>query len=451
MDTFTSSVTSQTFTLTSFDAIVSHINCSFVAFYRNDHDDQSRFMPADVMQESFYRALVQFPIMAGDLVQRDDGGLEVTVDQHNLNMPNYCESTADDMHFKDIKATNYSPEFWPKGLENSGIALAINISHAIGDAVCYNALADVWANEMCALEAGRIAAEISFLFDRSIVQKCLPAERTPLDSTTLALYTQPNPEAEAFARLPPHERHALVLDKIGRGTVRQHSLFRFRTKELDDLVQQTKEFVPDGIHLSVSDVLVTVIAKTLAQAHKGIAVASGTDTIERRQGMHKIDFPCNVRPHLGIPGNYTGNMLYQILTYNTIEQAESPTSSQSVAEIAVKIRAGLKAAKAPLISELFDTLEADPTRFTRTMMATNMFQQTVSITNHCKGPVFTSDFGYGKPEFMIMSPPFQMGAICLMLAKPQCKDMYVTLTETPAILKQICANKAWMELTERMY
>ncbi|KAJ1937038.1 hypothetical protein FBU59_004870, partial [Linderina macrospora] len=373
--------------------------------------------------------------MVGDLVQRDDGGLEVAVDQHDLNMPDYCESTADDIHFKDIETTNYNPEFWPKGLvpcgpisvrdersgrikllqvhivrfkDNSGLALVANIAHAIGDGICYGALGETWANEMRALEAGQPAAEIPLLFDRSIVQKSLPTERAPLDNTTLALYTQPNPEAEAFARLPPHERHALILGKIGQDTKRQHSLFRIRTRELDDLVQQTNEFVPDGVHLSVSDVLVTVIAKTLAQVHKGIAVASGTDTIERRQGMHKIDFPCNVRRHLGIPDNYTGNVIYQILTYNTIEQAESPTTPQSVAEIAVKIRAGVKAAKAPLIAELFDTLEADPTRFTRTMMATNMFQQTVSITNQSKGPVIRTNFGYGKPKFVIMSPPFQM-------------------------------------------
>ncbi|KAJ1936974.1 hypothetical protein FBU59_004890, partial [Linderina macrospora] len=470
MDIFTSSITSQTFKLSSFDAIVSHTNSSFVAFYRNDHHDQSKFMPVDMMRESFYRTLVHFPIMVGDLVQRDDGGLEVAVDQHDLNMPDYCESTVDDMHFKDVEATNFNPEFWPKGLipwesvaikdkksgrikllqvhivrfkDNSGLALAFNYVHAIGDAVYCRVWGNVWATEMRALEAGQPVAEIPLLFDRSIVQKCLPLERTPLDNTTKAFLTTPNAEAEAFARLPPHERHVLILDKINRDDMRRQSLFKFRAKELGELVQEVNEFVPDGVHLSTSDVMITVIAKTLAQAHRAITEASGIDTSDRGQSVHKIDFPCNVRRHLSVPDNYMGNVLYQILTYNTVEQVESPTTPQSIAEIAVKIRAGIKAVKAPLIAELFETLEADPTRFTRPLMAANIFQQTMSITNQRHASTFSVDFGYGVPEFAIVSPAIQLQMMCMLFAKPKWNDTYVTLAERSDVLELVCGNKAW--------
>ncbi|KAJ1949097.1 hypothetical protein EC988_004907 [Linderina pennispora] len=476
MTIFTSPIRSETYKLNSFDAIVSHINALFVVFYRNNHHDPPSFMPAEAMQDSFYRTLSRFPILAGDMIQRGDGGLEIVVDQDNLNMPEYHDSTLEDMHFDDFQSTSFDPRFWPKGLvnvgpvalkdrqsgrikllhvnimrfkDNSGLALFINFAHAIGDAVMYKAFGDVWTEEMRAMETGEPAAQIPLLFDRAVVQDSLPSERTPLDDTTKALLTQPNSEAEKFARLQPHERHSLILERMRQNSGRQNSLFRIRTEQFGGLVQKVNRCASSGLRLSTNDIVVTLIAKTLAQAYGAVAATSGPG--HNRQGLLKIDFPCDVRQRLGVPSNYMGNMLLQILTTSPIEQAQSPMTPQSVAEIATKVRTALDAARAPLIAEVYDTLEADPTRFTRPMMATNMFQQIVSITNQWGAPPFIHDFGYGLPEFVTTAPPFQDAAICILRARPQTDDMFVTLTEKPSVLEHVRANKAWSKVAESVF
>ncbi|KAJ1956802.1 hypothetical protein EC988_001160 [Linderina pennispora] len=161
MYSFANTVKSQTFRLISFDAIVLHINTSFVAFYKNSTSNGEDFASDDIITAAFYRALVQIPIMAGELVQRNDGRVEIVVNKAKLNMPNYRMSIADNVHFDSIQSAKINPSAWPKGLatagaiavanpqsnqlhlmhtrvlrfkENSGIAFVVNIAHVVSDA-----------------------------------------------------------------------------------------------------------------------------------------------------------------------------------------------------------------------------------------------------------------------------------------------------------------------------
>ncbi|ORX65557.1 hypothetical protein DL89DRAFT_310771 [Linderina pennispora] len=138
-----------------------------------------------------------------------------------------------------------------------------------------------------------------------------------------------------------------------------------------------------------------------------------------------------------------GNVLYQILTYNSIEQAESPITPKSIAEMAIKSRAALGAATAPLIAQLYDTLEADPTRFTHPLIVDNMFKNTVTISNQSRVPLYTPDFGHWMPEFVTLSPEFQLGVICIIPVHPPSNDLHVAFAESEAVLGHVCMNKAW--------
>ncbi|ORX67435.1 hypothetical protein DL89DRAFT_259318 [Linderina pennispora] len=237
---FANTVKSQTFRLTSFDAIVSHINTSFVAFYKNNTSDGEDFASDDIITAAFYKALVHFPIMAGELVQRNDGRFEIVVDKPKLNMPNYRMSITDDVHFGPVQSAKFSPPAWPKGLatagaiavanpqsnqlhlmhahvvrfkENSGAAFFVNITHVVGDASCCRAFVQVWANYMRELKIGRAAVKLPLLFGRAVFQKCIPSERMPLDDMAHAFLTQPNPKAEKFARLSSNDCSMLVLKR----------------------------------------------------------------------------------------------------------------------------------------------------------------------------------------------------------------------------------------------
>ncbi|KAJ1956801.1 alpha 1,2 mannosyltransferase, partial [Linderina pennispora] len=116
--------------------------------------------------------------------------------------------------------------------------------------------------------------------------------------------------------------------------------------------------------------------------------------------------------------------------------------------MAVKSRTALDAATAPLIAQLYGTLEADPTRSTRPLIVDNMLKNAVTISNQSRAPLYTPDFGHGMPEFVTLSPKFQLGVICIMPVHPPSNNLYVAFAKSGAVLGHVCMNKAWASIAE---
>ncbi|KAJ2494305.1 Replication factor A protein 1, partial [Coemansia sp. RSA 2049] len=50
------------------------------------------FMPANVLEQAFYKTLQGFPILAGQLKTADSGRQYIEIDKDNLNMPVYTDT-----------------------------------------------------------------------------------------------------------------------------------------------------------------------------------------------------------------------------------------------------------------------------------------------------------------------------------------------------------------------
>ncbi|KAJ1962310.1 hypothetical protein GGI12_002720, partial [Dipsacomyces acuminosporus] len=106
MNEFINSVEPQTFSLSHLDSIVQVPNVQFVMVYENE-DGTGDYMPSDNLQQAFYKALQQFPILVGHIKETEHGMASAVVDKDNLNMPEYRE-LASDVHYSELKAASFS-------------------------------------------------------------------------------------------------------------------------------------------------------------------------------------------------------------------------------------------------------------------------------------------------------------------------------------------------------
>ncbi|KAJ1909472.1 hypothetical protein LPJ71_003513, partial [Coemansia sp. S17] len=162
MEYFTANVESQTIELAVLDTLSSFSNIPFIYHFENTMaaDKRDLFMPGDALQDSFYKTLLEFPLLAGHLYMGAEGRGSVVVDRNNLNLPEYRESTCD-VHFDELKAANYNWDLFPKDLvsvcvvttagadgviklanihcarlrDNSGMLLFANMSHYVVDGI----------------------------------------------------------------------------------------------------------------------------------------------------------------------------------------------------------------------------------------------------------------------------------------------------------------------------
>ncbi|KAJ1941158.1 hypothetical protein FBU59_003581 [Linderina macrospora] len=160
MDEFISTVKSQSFPLSVLDTQTSFSNIPYIFFYENA-DASAEFMNPDLLRTTFYKTLTVYPILAGNVCMDDHGQARVVVEKDNLNMPEYLETSSDNISYSAIKDAQFRPETWPSGVatvgpiaragadgklkllnvhvvrlkDNSGVILFVNIPHYVVDGV----------------------------------------------------------------------------------------------------------------------------------------------------------------------------------------------------------------------------------------------------------------------------------------------------------------------------
>ncbi|KAJ1734881.1 hypothetical protein LPJ72_002148 [Coemansia sp. Benny D160-2] len=95
MDSFTSSVNSQVIYLDGYDTESTTVSIQNCYWFKNDSPSSANeFMPAKVLEDAFYKALLEFPILAGYIKTNSYSRMYIDVNKDNLNMPVYTDTTA---------------------------------------------------------------------------------------------------------------------------------------------------------------------------------------------------------------------------------------------------------------------------------------------------------------------------------------------------------------------
>ncbi|ORX73284.1 hypothetical protein DL89DRAFT_320894 [Linderina pennispora] len=471
MDTFIDSVVSQTLHLSIGDAYLSSLTIQLISFYENSTGNAD-FMSSDKLEQAFYRALCAFPVYAGMVHWSSNGLLEVSIDKDNLNMPGYTESTTDIL-FGDLKAAKYNPVSWPPGLlsvettplpdardgktrmlnvhivrckDNSGVIIFVCGNHAIADGTGFYTFIQRWADEMRALVKGMPAPTDTFSFDRSILTDASALSRRELDSEELEQVQS------LFSTERNREYQKGILASGNKG-----SLYRVSKDKLDRLGSEVSVHTSGNMRLSANDVLSALIAKTLAQAAKdqtddGADLAPTSSNVSAVLPLQKIGIACNVRPRLGEAyTNYIGNGLYPLSFTHSFESSASETTSESLAQVACKIRKAVGSVQKQQVTEFFNGIEADPVPFVSARASPDKHKHDTIITNHSRFKIYEQDFGYGIPVFASPRPHSTTSCVRILPVHPPSNDVHVFIIDTPSMLKSIRGNKFWNGIAEFVY
>ncbi|KAJ1964059.1 hypothetical protein GGI12_001672 [Dipsacomyces acuminosporus] len=495
-DEFKRTVSPQVVELSCLDMPISMCNIPLVFVYENS-EGEGDFMSSVLMKHSFYKALQQFPFLAGHLTDEGCGRANIAVDKDNLNMPIYKESTSE-THYSELKDANFSWDKWPKGLAlnevtisvwamdqikllavnivrlraNSGLALFLSVPHCVMDGYGYYAFINRWAAMCKDMRKGNevpLSSYPQFSYDRRILSKPILGERAPLDRATDRVYTHFNLFARILAWIPQIARIRLANMASIFGSLEAH-MFYISQASLDRLSDSVKRCVPEETHVSHNDIVTAVLCKLIYQCEAQVQKQNGllgmlapvyTYFCEKllsagqtaADESHQIaGMLCDIRHRIGIENkNYVGNGVMSCFIANSVKSLEAPLTEETVAEVALNVRNLVNKLDSGYYSTFMDTVAATPSHFTQ-FLACTMNHPTAYFSSHARFKMYDADFGSGVQAWVSMVPSCCMNSVIVFQCPPHMPGgINVFVTTRTNTMNSMLGNRYWMSLAELLY
>ncbi|KAJ2042808.1 hypothetical protein H4S04_007104 [Coemansia sp. S16] len=492
MEYFTANVESQTIELAVLDTLSSFSNIPFIYHFENTMaaDKRDLFMPGDALRDSFYKTLLEFPLLAGHLYMGAEGRGSVVVDRNNLNLPEYRESTYD-VHFDELKAANYNWDLFPKDLvsvcvvttagadgviklANTHCALACflfaNMSHYVVDGIGFCAFMDRWAEhcrQACCDGVRSVVEHRVFHFDRNIVHKALSLDRRPTSAAASDLFFVPRFAASALAWISPALRGRIMSVVASMGKPEAH-MFHISKERLEALRCSLSNYVPSDIRLSDNDLIASLASMTIVNGIKSAMTSSGNggilsrlmsisssifgDLFAKTENEHLTFVIADIRHRLDICDiGYTGNCVIPQLAVNSLQRMESPITPESHAQVASRVRAAVQDLDGPYISQFVHTLNRFPSSFAQPLVYTINHPEKVFITNQSRFPLYGLNFGFGTPVWVSPIPHSAINFVKVMPVHPSQTGYNIHMTTTSRAMSNILCNASWLDLATLIF
>ncbi|KAJ2000376.1 hypothetical protein GGI04_004177 [Coemansia thaxteri] len=477
MEEFKNSVKSQTIPLCVLDTQGSFSNIPFVFFYENA-TLSSNFMSTQALSDSFYKTMEQFPIFAGRIKSKGRGHNSVVVEQTNLNMPDYTESSSG-VHIDTLKGNGFSWRAWPDDVatagpmtkagedgdiklinvhvvrlqDNSGVAIYFSIPHYILDGVAHMEVMKRWCQIYQLLsngQADRLSEMPAFTVDRSIIQDCLPKDRKPVDALTRQTFTGFSLLAELLAWISPALRGRILSMIVARQKAEAH-LFHVSKAAFASLHEAVGKALPDSYAISDNELLLSLITKTLAQSQ---ALASGTSA--RIKPDSKAELPVavifEVREQLGMTStNYAGNILMPLITSTPLTMLESPTTAESLAAMINNYSETVNSVDSGLVASHVEMVNSRSSCFTRPIVRFARSKTAMSFVYDIMPDMYEADFGSGRPAWVSPIEPFRANAVLLLTSRDTTDGVDVFMTAYPDVMKEVLRNEFWCDFAKLIY
>ncbi|KAJ2907730.1 hypothetical protein GGI21_003596, partial [Coemansia aciculifera] len=458
MEEFKKSIKSQTIPLCVIDTQGSFSNIPFVFFYENTAT-ASDFMSTESLSKSFYQTMQSFPIFAGRIKATGRGNTSIVVDANNPNMPDYTETSCD-VHFDSLKESGFSWRSWPDGVatagpmtmagasgeiklinvhvvrmqDNSGVAIYFSIPHYILDGVAHMEVMKYWCQVHQLMQSGqseRLAGMPVYSTDRSMIQECLPKERTPIDELTRKTFTGFSLIAELLAWISPKLRGRLLSMAIARQNTEAH-LFHVSKASLESLRTTISALLPEAGDIADNELILSVAAKTLAQA-QSLATGVGASPTKKEGATLPVAVIFEVREHLNMTfKNYTGNLLFPVITTTPLKMLETPTTPESLAAMISNFSETVNGVDPGLVASYVDMVMPRPSCFTRPIVRFLGSKTATSFVYDLMPDMYEADFGNGRPEWVSPIEPFRANAVLLLTNRDTTNGMDVFMTAYPS-------------------
>ncbi|KAJ1953582.1 hypothetical protein GGI12_005983 [Dipsacomyces acuminosporus] len=160
---------------------------------------------------------------------------------------------------------------------------------------------------------------------------------------------------------------------------------------------------------------------------------------------------CDVRPRLGITDkHYTGNSL--VGPRMALESSElcTPTTPESLARIALRVRELVDYIDSKYVGSLLDTLESSPTFHTQSL-GTCLKYSDLTITNHTRLEMYNANFGDGVQQWSSSAPWMKANIVFIQPCPPGKTGVNVFIDGSESIMKSVLNNTFWMSVAELVY
>ncbi|KAJ2558402.1 hypothetical protein EV175_000806 [Coemansia sp. RSA 1933] len=466
MDSFISSLKPQALNLNGYDDCSSILNIPFFFWY-------DKVVPPDVLKDSFYKTLEEFPILAGRIKTGNDARSYVKIDKNRLNLPEYTDSPCN-VHFQRLKDADFditllpvdyssackSPA--PPGIfgnclrlaefhvlrmeENSGMCIFASISHNVFDGKAYSVFMKRWAEISKSILEAQNQQDIcdvnvpakQFQHDRSVLDADTPRGSDALEPEICAMFNNPSAFSRWVAWFSPELRGRIFRYMLSSSGIRNYyahlsnSAFQHLTESIQPFVES------DVSHISANDVISALATVLLAQAlHKagrlkGEAVVL-TNTI------------ADVRPRIKrlSNANYVGNAVLLKVTVSMLDDLLKDRSPQVLAAVACNIRRSVDSLDERYCEQVGHLVNKNGTAHVSVNMKVTTVNNAFVMTNHTRFDYYSADFGSGtpilvRPTFLVFENDF------IIMPSPPGQDGYeLAFTLAPDVARAMMESEYW--------
>ncbi|KAJ1664231.1 hypothetical protein IW140_005257 [Coemansia sp. RSA 1813] len=494
MDEFINTVNSQDFPLNGFDELVSSMYTPFYYWYENKAPGKAwtTFMPSDMLCSSFYRALQDFPILAGRFKTDKNSRKYVSVDKSNLNMPVYTDSSWD-IDFKQVKDAGFSTRLLPEDFSEacgiptvsvfattdiklgifhvrrfkdfSGVVVFASISHAIIDGYGFFAFMNRWAEISKSMQENMTKQELElpigiFIHDRSMYSKCSSQDTDALDDLTLASSADGSAITRFLARLSVDKRNRVIKSIIGSTRFICCS-FHVTTPAIKAFRETVQKYAPQGIDFSINDILVALVTMAISQSIYKISAKKQNRFVPRMtralfgsSDSVPIDtltsIIANMRTRISNPHikDYVGNLSYPryILSPQALIQDENIL--ENISAIATSVRTVISRTDEKYVGQLNYLLNSESDIYMRQAMYHSRIKNRLVVSNVSKSSYYKTDFGAGIPTFVRVALHSFPNTVVVMCGHPDDGGYNLVMTLEKEMAEMVVQNKLWMDLVD---
>ncbi|KAJ2573125.1 hypothetical protein GGH95_004072 [Coemansia sp. RSA 1836] len=492
MDRLVRDIQSQTIDLCTVDMISSFANIPYFFFYGNDAS-KPEFMTTELLRESFYTAVLDFPILVGHLVMDSGGRAKVVVDKDNLNLPEFLESHSD-VHFRDVQDAKFGWTALPDGIatvgslttagadgvikfvnihvvrlrDNSGVVMFANIPHYVVDGVGYCAFVNRWAEVCKWMRGGATAGTLPAFqgnFARSTLSNHLPETSAPLDETTRDLFAKSSPLSKWLAWISPKTRGAMLKTTVAMTPIEGH-VFHVSKARLASLHALVQENVTSGERITNNDILTALISMAVAQSEAECKQAAAAATrgylaslatyllpsVFAQDSEFWAEIVCDARPRL--PGlsaaQYTGNSVFVRCLISKLDALACGIDAQSLTLEAKKVRQLVDSVDSEFIGQLFSTLNSDPSCFMCPIVQV-LAKTSIVVSNQSRFTLYGADFGDGIPVWVSPIKTFYANFASVLPVQPSTGGYAIYVTLSKQAMAKLLQNDFWMNSVELLY
>ncbi|KAJ2593379.1 hypothetical protein H4R99_006111, partial [Coemansia sp. RSA 1722] len=162
-----------------------------------------------------------------------------------------------------------------------------------------------------------------------------------------------------------------------------------------------------------------------------------------------VDARCRLK-HIK-ESNYTGNAVFVVPILSKLECMNSSNFEQALADLALAIRSTVSGVSGPGIAQIVDIVSKSPHCYAQALANSITNSRKVVVSNQSRFPLYSVDFGLGRPEWISPVPAFYANFVSILPKNARLDGYHIYVTTSKRTMKHVLSNRIWLEYASLIY